>query len=228
MDCAELREVAPDVALGLLTGEERAAALAHLQGCEACRAEVASLAGTADEVLFAAPEAEPPPGFGLSVLARLSAASGEVAAVGRPARVPPAPRRWSVVAAVGVAAVLAVLALVAGLMAGDDQPRDPAVAMAEMRTGSGRPVGQASVAGEPATVHVAVPGWAGMVESWGESGSNTYWLSVELEDGTRSMDAVRAGREEWTVEVAAPADEVVTISVLDSEGRVWCSGRFVA
>ena len=32
MDCAELREVAPEVALGLLTGEERAAALAHLQG----------------------------------------------------------------------------------------------------------------------------------------------------------------------------------------------------
>jgi anti-sigma-K factor RskA len=228
MGCAELREVAPDVALGLLTGEERATALAHLQGCEACRAEVASLAGTADEVLLAAPEVSPPPGFGRSVLARLAGASGEVAPLDRRVGVPPAPRRWPVAAALGVAAALAVLALVAGLRAGDDRPRDPDVAVAEMLTGSGRPVGEASAAGDPATVRVAVPGWAGMVESWGESGSNTYWLSVELEDGTRSMDAVRAGREEWSVEVAAPADEVVTISVLDSAGRVWCTGRFAA
>jgi hypothetical protein len=28
------------------------------------------------------------------------------------------------------------------------------------------------------------------------------------------------------VRLDSPADEVVTISVLDQEGRVWCSGRF--
>ncbi|HKY65932.1 MAG TPA: zf-HC2 domain-containing protein, partial [Acidimicrobiales bacterium] len=61
--CDDVREVAPDIALGLLTGEERADALAHLERCEGCRAEVASLAVAADEVLLAAPEAAPPPGF---------------------------------------------------------------------------------------------------------------------------------------------------------------------
>src|SRR5690606_34746160 len=60
--CAEVRELAPDIALGLLTGEERAAALAHLERCGACRAEVVGLAGAADEVLLLAPGATPPPG----------------------------------------------------------------------------------------------------------------------------------------------------------------------
>ena len=69
--CEHVREVAPDVALGLLTGEDRAEALDHLEGCEACRAEVASLAVTADEVLLASPEADPPPGFADRVLARI-------------------------------------------------------------------------------------------------------------------------------------------------------------
>lgn len=70
--CAWVREVAPEVALGLLTGEARAEALAHLERCEACRAEVAALAQVADEVLLAAPEAAPPPGFADRVLARLA------------------------------------------------------------------------------------------------------------------------------------------------------------
>ena len=44
LPCEDVRELAPELALGLLTGEERAEALAHLEGCDGCRAEVASLA----------------------------------------------------------------------------------------------------------------------------------------------------------------------------------------
>src|SRR4030095_8366149 len=39
-------------ALALLDGDERAAALTHLQTCPACRDEVASLARAADELLL--------------------------------------------------------------------------------------------------------------------------------------------------------------------------------
>jgi hypothetical protein len=244
MGCDDLRDVAPDVALGLLTGEERAEALAHLQGCEACRAEVASLAGTADEVLLAAPEAEPPPGFRSAVLARLTseeadpaerevgtrAAAGRRAAGARRFAVVPRPggrvrRRAAVIGAAALVAVVVSVGVAA--LAADDGAEDPSVATAEIRTGRGRLVGEATASGDPATVTLTVPQWAVMAERWGdEAGSDTYWITVELEDGTRAMEEAVAGRESWSVEVDGSADEVMTVSVLDDEGRVWCAGRF--
>lgn len=75
--CARIRELAPELALGLLTGEARADALAHLERCEGCRADVAALAQVADEVLLAAPEVAPPPGFADRVVARLATEAAE-------------------------------------------------------------------------------------------------------------------------------------------------------
>ena len=37
MDCAQLADAAPELALGILPGDERAAALAHLDECPGCR-----------------------------------------------------------------------------------------------------------------------------------------------------------------------------------------------
>ena len=37
MSCDEFAAAAAELALGVLTGRERAAALAHLDGCESCR-----------------------------------------------------------------------------------------------------------------------------------------------------------------------------------------------
>jgi hypothetical protein len=247
MDCTELRELAPEVALGLLTGEARAAALAHLQGCEACRAEVAALAGTADEVLLAAPRVEPPPGFREAVLARLASegAGGDGLPTGAARPDAGAPDRRGVGhrrhetirrrdrsrrrVVLGLAAAVAALVMLAGGLVAFRGPDEvtTAVAVAEMRTGSGEVVGEASASGDPATVEVSVPGWSDMVASWGDPGSTTYWMSVELADGTRSMSSVDPARDSWTVRVDSPADQLVTISVLDQEGRVWCSGRFV-
>ncbi|HEY8525836.1 MAG TPA: zf-HC2 domain-containing protein [Acidimicrobiales bacterium] len=77
--CDQMRELAPDLALGLLTGAERAAALDHLEGCAACRAEVASLTDVGEAVLALAPEVEPPPGFTARVLDRIAAARADEA-----------------------------------------------------------------------------------------------------------------------------------------------------
>ncbi|HEV2368250.1 MAG TPA: zf-HC2 domain-containing protein, partial [Acidimicrobiales bacterium] len=63
MNCAELRDIAPELALGVLPGQERAAALAHLQSCPACQAEVEHLTDVADELVALAPAVEPPLGF---------------------------------------------------------------------------------------------------------------------------------------------------------------------
>jgi hypothetical protein len=70
-ECDRVREDAPELALGLLGGEERASALRHLAECDACRAHVRALADSADELLELAPPSEPPVGFEDRVFAAL-------------------------------------------------------------------------------------------------------------------------------------------------------------
>ena len=71
MSCDEFAEVAAELALGVLTGRERAAALAHLDGCESCREQVRELTMAQDELLALLPSAEPPAGFESRVLERI-------------------------------------------------------------------------------------------------------------------------------------------------------------
>ncbi|MGH9193505.1 MAG: zf-HC2 domain-containing protein [Acidimicrobiales bacterium] len=231
--CSELRDVAPDVALGILTGEERAHALAHLEGCAACRAEVASLAGVADELLLTGPEATPPEGFDRRVLARLTkvraaeapsaARSGGPAHLHRRARRRRPDRRRLAVGAALAAAAAAVVLVAAVLVTSDDPPSSTAE-RAEMTTGVGEVVGTATVrSGNPATVAVDVPGWEEAVPA-----GATYWLAIELDDGSRTMTHIGTDATWWQVPLEGDADEVATVSVLDGDGWVWCSAEFSA
>lgn len=71
MTCAELADVAAELALGVLTGRERAVAVAHLDQCDGCREYVRQLMATGDQLVELLPAAEPPAGFETRVLARL-------------------------------------------------------------------------------------------------------------------------------------------------------------
>jgi anti-sigma-K factor RskA len=71
MDCQEMDNVAAELALGVLTGRERAQALAHLERCDACRENVRQLAMTGEGLLALLPAAEPPAGFESRVLERI-------------------------------------------------------------------------------------------------------------------------------------------------------------
>jgi hypothetical protein len=71
MTCAELADVAAELALGVLTGRERAVAVAHLDRCDGCREYVRQLMATGDQLVELLPTAEPPAGFETRVLARL-------------------------------------------------------------------------------------------------------------------------------------------------------------
>ena len=71
MSCAEFADSAAELALGVLTGRERAEALAHLDYCEACREHVRQLTITGEEMLGLLPTAEPPAGFETRVMDRL-------------------------------------------------------------------------------------------------------------------------------------------------------------
>jgi hypothetical protein len=71
-DCAEARELFPELAADVAAGDERARALTHLSGCADCRRELAQTTEIVDELLLLAPEHEPPPGFEHSVIASLT------------------------------------------------------------------------------------------------------------------------------------------------------------
>jgi hypothetical protein len=75
MSCAEFYDSAAELALGVLTGRERAEALAHLDHCEACREHVRQLTMTGEQMLGLLPTAEPPAGFETRVMDRLGLAA---------------------------------------------------------------------------------------------------------------------------------------------------------
>jgi hypothetical protein len=102
MGCEQVRELAPELALGIAEGEERDAALRHLTGCAGCRRLVSELSSVGEELLLLAPAHEPPPGFESRVLAGLAEPPGR-----RGLRPLAGRRRWlAVAAAVVLAAAL--------------------------------------------------------------------------------------------------------------------------
>ena len=72
-ECERVRELAPELALGIADGEERAGALEHLADCPRCRAQLERLAATADELTLLSPAVEPPAGFEGRVAATMRA-----------------------------------------------------------------------------------------------------------------------------------------------------------
>jgi hypothetical protein len=75
LGCEQVRDLAPELALGIAEGEERDAALRHLSGCSGCRQLVSELSSVGDELLQLAPAHDPPAGFESRVLAVILAAA---------------------------------------------------------------------------------------------------------------------------------------------------------
>lgn len=76
-DCARLHELAPELALGVLTGDERAEARKHLANCPDCREYVLELTSVGDGLLALVPGAEPPVGFEDRLLSRMGILAGQ-------------------------------------------------------------------------------------------------------------------------------------------------------
>jgi hypothetical protein len=219
VNCAELQDLAAELALGTVSGAERAAALDHLAGCPGCRALVDQLARAADTMLLLAPVAEPPPGFESKVLARMGVAAPRAPRAHRPPRL----RR----ALVGVAAVALVAALSAAGAAwlGDDADRPTELRTALISDDKGVWTCRAVVYGRDPT-----------------------WLVVSLDrtDGLNasfSVEAVAAGNQvpvpvgRFTIQdghgsmastVELPAEDLESVRVLDGNGRVRYEVTFPA
>ena len=169
MDCAVFQDAAAELALGILTGPDRAAALKHMERCASCQAEVASLAAAADRLLDLVPERGAPDGFESRMAAAFrQSVPGQA---GRCHRGKAACRRlagWWRRAGLAAAAAAAAGALGFGLHQIGAPPQEPAYSGAEvaaLRTPAGAPAGEVAVTGAPRPLLVmvlnpgAVPGW---------------------------------------------------------------------
>jgi anti-sigma-K factor RskA len=74
MSCEEFADLAAELALGVLTGRERAEAIEHMDQCDGCREHVRQLALTGEQLLELVPSHEPPAGFEDRVMSRLGLA----------------------------------------------------------------------------------------------------------------------------------------------------------
>jgi hypothetical protein len=218
--CPRTAELAPDLALGLLTGEERAEALAHVDRCDDCRTAMNDLADVADELLVLAPSTPPPPGFESAVLATVTAGHPEV-------NRPRARRRRMALVAGGLAAavVVVVVALVMGLVGGSDpgRPREAVMVAAE---GDGQRVGTVSIDDRhPAWVLVSMPGWTEWLSD--QDGPVAYRLRLDLEGGghVELPDLRLAADGTWGGTTDVDADDVEAVAILDESGRIMCRGR---
>jgi hypothetical protein len=127
MSCGEFADVAAELALGVLTGRERAQAVAHLDECDSCREHVRQLSLTGEEMLGLLPSREPAEGFESRVLGRLGLATPHQASPVIPSQARPglapaslgggpdpkgrrSPKRWTRRMLTVAAAALAVVA----------------------------------------------------------------------------------------------------------------------
>ena len=117
--CDEHADNLAELALGILTGRERAATLAHVDACPRCAEELEQLAHVSDAVVSIAPQMEPPVGFEVRLFSRMGLTEAPPTPRVAPARRRATPLRW--VAASprwALAAAAVVIALVLGLSLG--------------------------------------------------------------------------------------------------------------
>jgi hypothetical protein len=168
MDCAVFQDAAAELALGILTGPDRAAALKHMERCASCQAEVASLAAAADRLLDLVPERGAPDGFESRMAAAFSQSVPGQAA--RRHRGKAARRRlagWRRRYRLAAAAAAAAGALGFGLhqIGAPQEPAYSGAELAALRTPAGARTGEVVVTGAPQPLLVmvvnpgAAPGW---------------------------------------------------------------------
>ena len=216
--CATVESLAPELALGLLDGPERAEAMAHLEHCSRCRELLDDLARTGDRVVLLAPGAEPPAGFETRVVDRIRATRAVAAA-------PEGKRPWlrrEVIAWAAAAACLVALVAV-GLLS----PRGDAVETAAMTAPAGFEVGEVVLRdGDPAWLFVSVPEWRRWLDE--DVQSDDFVLQIAYTDGHQETYelALESGQGGWGTTLDAGAEDVEEVWIADVTGHVWCSADF--
>jgi putative zinc finger protein len=213
LTCAQVRELAPELALGVLAGAERAETITHVNGCARCQAYVSELTSAADALPLLTPEVEPPAGFEARVMRGIAA--------GRRGH----RRRWiATVAAVAAAVAILSITTVRIVESGDTTP----TASAPAQTGAPVSVAMKGAGGLGPAGWVYLTGRRSVavaVDYGLESG--TYEVRVTAPDGAvQSLGSmsVDAGRGSWTGRSVAPITNGSTIALVNAAGIEMCHG----
>ncbi len=221
-ECALIEPDLAELALGALTGKERVAALAHLEECALCSAEVDELAAAADQLLHLAPAAEPPVGFEARVFERLGLRPG-----------PAGWRSWSIwrpKLGLALAAAAVVVAFGLGALVGygtsggggehyPDQATGAPFHVAALYAGA-RPVGRVMVyAGNPTWLFMYMDdaAWQG-----------TLRCEVVLDQGPPVVLGrfwLSGGKGAWAASLAQPAGRLSQARVIGPGGTVLASAN---
>jgi hypothetical protein len=216
VDCGELADLAAEIALGAVTGRERAEAVAHLGRCAACRERVGRLMITEERLVGLLPAAEPPPGFE----ARVAERTGPVGQDPGPGRVSRT-RRVLAAAVVTVAAALAGLGTGWGMHAAAPAPAAPLLSSAVLFSADREPAGTVfAYQGSPRWLYLSVnlPPDNGTVicEVAGKGRRLTAVGSFRLTDGYGA----------WGGPVAAGAGPLDGVRLISPGGAVLATAGF--
>lgn len=207
-------EIAAELALGVVDGEERARALEHLAVCAECRQAVEELSEVADGLLLLAPSREVPIGFESRALAPLHARRGRS-------------RRRRALVPIAAAATAAALAVTGTLLVVEDD-----LELASDYRGTLAEANGVKFQAE----HLYAPGEDPVGTVFGYEGSPS-WLLVIVDPGQRA--AVRGaelvmgdGRRvplrsfaldrangSWGGAIPVPLDDVSVVRVLSTQGE---------
>ena len=212
VSCPEVRELAPEIALGIVSGSQRADALQHASECGPCRVLVGELAEAADALPLLAPESEPPSGFEQRVVATLKA--------------PRWRNRRRVVAAIVVAAAAAMIVSIVGVRIVESRQETTGseaaaskVRSVEMMGANGLHVGNVFVTnGKPASVIVNV-NYA--------VAEGTYGIQYRAGSTTKRLGDIhiRDGQGSWGSVAQLPTAGSGSVVLVDEAGNVVCEGR---
>jgi hypothetical protein len=213
--CAEVRELAPELALGIVGGPERAEALQHASECGPCRSLVGELAEAADALPLLAAEAEPPPGFEERVLAALKA--------------PRRRNRRRIAALVAVTAAAATIVSIVGVRVVESVQETNRIVSAasdvrsaQMNGANGLDVGNVFVSnGTPSSVVVNVNYWV-------PSGNYRIEFRTGSTDKRLGDMSIHDGRGSWGGVAALPGDAAGSIVLVGTDGAVVCEARIPA
>jgi anti-sigma factor RsiW len=212
-----MEELAPEFALGTLTGPERAGVVEHLASCPGCRRRVAELAQVVDSRLVLAPEDDPSPDLEAHVLARTV---GEPPADGVPER---RTSRWrSILAGSIAAAVLAVLVFTITALLRDDG-NDADTVRTAVATEDGGSVCRA-------VINEVDPAW--LFVSLDEPGEERagYDLEIRFDSGETARVGridLRNGHGELAVTLDLQVSRAHSVRLIGADGELGYEARFL-
>jgi hypothetical protein len=220
--CDEYSENLAELALGILTGRDRAATLAHVDTCAHCADELEQLAHSADAVLSVAPELEPPVGFEVRLFDRMGVADAppraEPSGLTPFRRVARAPR-WILAAAAAVVALGVGLGI--GSSIGGGTPRTTSATSSHDLVGQATLTADGSAVGNVVTYGGKSP-W--MIVTLADSSANgRIFCEVVTADGVvHKVGAFSAtyGYAAWDAPLPVAPQDVREAEVVSSNGAV--------